>query len=346
MCCSHLLFLSVLIEEDKISRLETFLSECSDRPALVITVSRVATTIDVSPQLASKVLQELAKKDILTTKYALRCPECGTLLKRYSGLNEVECVGNICYKCNEKFDVSPEEIEIFYIINDGHFFRKGQHEKEVDYSVSAAHENSLKFLIESGGINNLLFNPNDLEYTNLRSLYSDVFNQKTTTKAKGDTLERLVAYLFGLCEAFKTGEIRTSTNQIDCFVANEFFCNLGIFGQIGPRIIIECKNEEKTPKVDYIEKLGSIISLANAGAQANYVRLGIIVSKAKPPRTYKSLANRFYLSNKIVIISLCKEDLSELVEKKKNLLEMIERKMTEVVMETTTDLRRNGIYNA
>lgn len=46
----------------------------------------------------------------------------------------------------------------------------------------------------------------------------------------------------------------------------------------------------------------------------------------------------------IVIISICGRELKELFKTKGNLLELIERKAAEIMMDATMDLKEAGLY--
>ena len=65
------------------------------------------------------------------------------------------------------------------------------------------------------------------------------------------------------------------------------YLKFGIMDTIGQRFFIECKNENKTPRGDYMSKLHSIISLTNAGGKGQCIKFGIIISKEKGPSTFK-----------------------------------------------------------
>ena len=63
-------------------------------------------------------------------------------------------------------------------------------------------------------------------------------------------------------------------------------------------------------------------------------------------RSIVSLANQIYLRDDIIIISIDKNDLEEIVFKKSNLLECISRKIDAVKLNATKDLIALGLYNA
>jgi len=71
---------------------------------------------------------------------------------------------------------------------------------------------------------------------------------------------------------------------------------------------------------------------------------GIIVSKRKAPRTFVKLARDIFLKNNIIIISMDSGDLEEIIVHRKNLLEMLERKIEEIKLNATKDLRALGLY--
>ena len=200
--------------------------------------------------------------------------------------------------------------------------------------------------LAGNNINEYLFHPTDKEYEKLKSMYKSIKNRSGTTKKIGDTLEDLTEYLFNLCSIFKAAGIRTSTNQIDCCVRNRMYLKYGILDIIGGRFFIECKNEGKTPSGGYMSKLHSIIANTNSGENGRCIKFGIIISKEKAPSTYKDLAVKYYLNDGIVIISICGDELKNLFDKKGNLLDLIERKANEIMMDSTTDLVEAGLYES
>lgn len=129
-------------------------------------------------------------------------------------------------------------------------------------------------------------------------------------------------------------------------VRNKLFVDVGILKLFGGRFYIECKNESETPSGGYLSKLHSIITLTNAGTKNECIKFGIIISKERGPRTFKELAVKSYLSDGIIIISICGDELKELFDTKGNLLEMIERKATEIMLDATTDMKEAGLFSS
>ena len=86
--------------------------------------------------------------------------------------------------------------------------------------------------------------------------------------------------------------------------------------------------------------------MSNAGSKGECIKFGIIISKNRGPRTFKQLAVKSYLADGIVIIAICGDELKELFDTKGNLLELIERKAAEIMMDATTDLKEAGLYDS
>lgn len=88
-----------------------------------------------------------------------------------------------------------------------------------------------------------------------------------------------------------------------------------------------------------MNKLHSILELSGG-------KFGIIVSKHPAPNTFIRLSNKIFLKDGILIISIDKNDLHKIIYDKRNLLECIERKITQIKLDSTTDLIENGLFNA
>lgn len=346
MYCSHLSALQELLNHDQIQNLEDYFSSLIGGATKNITVSKLSKALGFSPQVASRVLTKCKELGIVDVFYAIRCPECGMLIKKVSSIADIPSEPFTCYGCDEEIKVEPSDIELMYALDDDSVFTEGQQE-ELDMSARAVvPEDSMESIILAGGINEYLFHPTDDEYEKLKDMYKAIENRSGTTKKIGDTLENLVEYLFNLCPIFKAAGIRTATNQIDCCVRNQMYLKYGIFDTIGGRFFIECKNEKGTPSGSYMSKLHSIIVNTNSGEKGRCIKFGIIISREKGPSTFKSLAVKSYLSDGIVIIAICGNELKNLFDNKGNLLELIERKADEIMMEAKTDLIKAGLYKS
>ncbi len=346
MYCSRLSVLQELLNEDKIKKLNNYFSGLIGSACNNITVSKVAKAIEVSPSMASQVLTKCMKEGILNVSYAIRCPECNMLIKRVETPADIPEGIFECYGCNEEIEVTPQDIEVIYSLVDSRVFIEGQQVNNMSSARTVVREDSMESVFLAGGVNEYLFHLTDEQYQHLSNMYARVKSRKGTTKNVGDTLERLTEELFNMCPIFKAAGIRTTTNQIDCCVRNKMYVNFGILQTLGSRFFIECKNENETPSGGYLSKLHSIIAVTNSGPGGDGIKFGIIISKEKGPSTFKELAVKYYLAHKIVIISICGDELEELFDTKGNLLELIERKTAEITLDATTDLKKSGLYEA
>lgn len=344
MYCSRLLVLQEWLNESQIERLDKYFAELIGSACDNITVSKVAKALGVSPDIASKILTICLKEGLLTVSYGIRCPECNMLIKRVISPLEIPEGIFECYGCNKEIEVTPKDIELLYSLEDNRIFIDGQQVEISSPARAVVHDDSMESVFLAGGVNEYLFQLSDEQYQHLADMYVRVENHKGTTKNIGDSLEKLTEKLFNMCPAFRASGIRTSTNQIDCCVCNKWYLNFGVFNILGSHFYIECKNEAKTPSGTYLSKLHSIISIANAGGKGACIKFGIIISKEKGPSTFKQLAFRYYLMHGIEIISICGRELKELFKTKGNLLELIERKAAEIMMDATTDLKEAGLY--
>lgn len=346
MYCSRLLALQGLLNDDQIHNLESYFGSLIGGAQRNITVSKVAKALEISPQLASRILTKCNEIGILNVFYTIRCPECGMLIKKVDSVMDIPAEAFECYGCNEEIEIEPKDIELIYALeNDGVFI--GGQQNELDLSARAVvPEDSMEHIFLAGNLNEYLFHPTDEQYQKLKDMYATIASRRGTTKKIGDTLESLVEYLFNLCPIFNAAEIRTTTNQIDCCVRNKMYMKFGILDIIGARFFIECKNEKQTPSGGYMSKLHSIISNTNSGGKGNCIKFGIIISKERGPSTFKELAVKSYLADGIIIIAICGEELNDLFENKGNLLELIERKTTEIMLDSTTDLVKAGLYTS
>jgi len=147
---------------------------------------------------------------------------------------------------------------------------------------------------------------------------------QSTSVSTGATLESFCAYLFGLCKIFKTTtKLRNEMHQIDTFVRIVSYIPDGLFGIKTNYFVIECKNEKRTPKGEYLSKLHSTLRTMDG-------KLSIIVSKLSAPKTYPKLAHDFYLKDDICFIWFNLQELEVLVKERKNLLEAIDAKILEL----------------
>ncbi len=200
---------------------------------------------------------------------------------------------------------------------------------------------SLAYLIQQGiyNPNDFLYAPTEEDYLELKQTYEQVFNRKLKTAEKGVALEKLIYVLFSKCKHLSVSKVRLHPNEIDCYARNKLFGLCFSVRSEYDSFVIECKNEKEVPKAEYMNKAHSIMTTHGK-------KFGIIVSKERAPRTFIPLAHDIFLKDGIIIVSLDKDDLEEIIVQRKNLLECIARKMDEVRLDATKSLVELGLYNA
>ncbi|MDR2559257.1 MAG: hypothetical protein LBC86_06925 [Oscillospiraceae bacterium] len=309
----------------------------------IITLSNFSSSVCLDAVLTAKVLKKLVDLQILSYQTAIRCPECGILIKEVDSLNfEAEY---LCYGCEEMVLISTDNIEVIYRLAKYPFVERQQIKVFNNSEKSVAGNNdSLTYLLENNilDFNALFFSPTEAQYEELLEMYNRVFpnSNNKSNKEKGDDLNDFIVKLFNICKHFSVSSaIWTSPNQIDVYTRNKLYIP-GISGkEVVDGFHIECKNEANTPKAEYMNKLHSILCTTEK-------RLGIVVSKSPAPKTFVRLANKIFLRDKIVIIWIDKNDLFDIIKNKLNLLEVIARKIDEVKFNATKDLRELKLYEA
>lgn len=342
MSYSRLLMMKKFLCEEEYKTVVSYLESLS-RNSKINPVSFSVDTGLVS-SLVSKVLSFLEEEKIIKCSFAIKCPECGLFIKEISDITEIN--GTIeCYKCEEEVQISSDDVLVLYSFIDYPFRERQQDTVFSNNSVAISGETELlsltDYLINNDcDINSIFFNPNDKEYVTLQSMYDSVFGNHKNTKEKGDSLEDLVLYLFSLCKHFKTSKcVRTRPNQIDCYVRNKLFIPGLSNENCKDSFIIECKNEKRTPSGTYFNKLHSIMITTGSS-------FGVIVSKCHKPKTYGQLSNKIFLCDKKIIIAIDSKDLKSIIYDKNNLLELMEKYISEVKLDATRDLLELGLYDA
>ena len=89
MYCSHLSALQGLLNDDQIQSLETYFSNLIGGAAKNITVSKLSRALNISPQVASRVLTKCKEAGIINVFYTIRCPECGMLIKKVDSIADI-----------------------------------------------------------------------------------------------------------------------------------------------------------------------------------------------------------------------------------------------------------------
>lgn len=341
MLSSQLLPMKNFLTENEYNLVIDYLKSCSRSSK--INPIKLSLNQGLEMSLVNRILTFLVDNETLDCLFTIRCPECGLCIKEINDLTEIDKT-IYCYSCEEKVEISTDDVIVLYTYKNYPFRGGQQNSIFVDDSVALEKNESLTLTqlleLHNYDLNKEFFNPSNEEYLVLENMYNAVFEKHNTAKSKGDSLENLVCFLFSLCKHFEVSNcVKTRSNQIDCYVRNKLFVP-GISPEnCKDSIQIECKNENKKPSITYLNKLHSILKTTGGN-------FGIIVSRCEKPRTYNELANKIYLGDKILIISLDHNDLKTIILDKKNLLELLEKQIAEVKLDATRDLKQLGLYDA
>lgn len=140
----------------------------------------------------------------------------------------------------------------------------------------------------------------------------------STNYAKGKALEDLVAYFFSCINEFKiTGRnIRNFTEEIDLCLCN--CSNNALFWELGPIVLVECKNQHEKINVKTIRNLSSIMEVKG-------ISTTILVTASVLTKPAIGEIEKAKLTNKNIIVIY----LNELLSLNKTPLRFLEDKILE-----------------
>lgn len=333
MYYSQLLELDDVLSEEQIRIIDDLLASMNSNT--VLTLSRFMERTGLELDSCKTALKRLCEMNLLSVRYAIRCPECNIILKEEVEFINIESA-IYCHRCEEYMNITSEDIEVIYLIVASPF-DLGQQYSVPQIAVALATD-LLSTFMEEKEFNKHFYNPSEEQYTEMKRIYDSIFEPQDNTTEKGNTLENLSRFMFNCCIQYKARKLRTKQNDIDCFVRVKFAVIGSILSELGSEICVECKNEERTPSITYFKKLQSIMA-------DNNVKFGIIISNKPAPSTFGESAKYLYLRCQTIIISLDKNDLNEIVIMRKNLLECIERKAYEIKMNVQNELKESGLFD-
>jgi len=335
------------ITPDKYNIVEDYIASFSRNTT--VTASRASRQLQFDAAFTEDVLSALVELNVLQYDFVIRCPKCGLMIESIENVADIENEV-YCHNCEGTFEIDSSDVEVTYTLYNFPFLCGQQNDDNFAQVTSAVRPlDSLAHLIETGKIDtcSLYFNPTDAERKELINGYNDIFSHKKTTVDKGNSLVRLTMLLFGICKNFRvtdglslaSGHTKEPLAQIDCYVLNKLCNPITPMPGEADCFMIECKNESDAPKGEYMKKLHSTLVVTGK-------RFGVIISKCEAPKTFVSLSNQIFNKSEIIIISMDKHDLQEIVQNNKNLLEMMVRKIEEVKLNATKDLRKLGLYDS
>ena len=182
---------------------------------------------------------------------------------------------------------------------------------------------------ELGRKNSSVLNLPDIKQNEFCSLYDQIDGGSLSKTEKGKKLEQLVALLFGEESLFDCRRnFRTSTNEIDLLltwskkardagIANAFPC-------FGESFICECKNYEGKLSVTYVGKFYSLLAVTK-------MKFGLIVAWEGVTgrgewNDSKGLIKKIALSDDTFIVSIDKDDLTQIYNKSQNIYSLLMNK--------------------
>ena len=302
-----------------------------------ITISFISGKFNVPYSQAKIILEFCEKEKILESYYLITCPndECNAIIRSDVSLDELaDIIGEkeYCHVCDEENVILPENIFIAY----KRIKKPDVSDKEIEDKIlekMALNGESINFskadsLDDNKNLYDVYYNPKESAYNKMLEMKNHLDDKFETMTEKGNALERLALYLFKQIKNVNgTNELKTNLNQFDCTVKVPFKgANFPtVFEYMSPYFIIECKNEAHSPSNTYFHKLSNIMD-------GNEARLGIVVSRKKPGKEASLVARETYLVHKNtnknrILINLCDEDLTELIDNKENLLEYLDWKI-------------------
>lgn len=349
---SILLMLNNIIDADCIEKLDEWLYNLSAQEKNHITISRLKKAISLPRETVEQIVERLVSINVFTREFGIRCSECGLLLKQVGQENLLDTIETLdyCYGCDNEIKVTADDIIAIYKFNDNtppepkKQTKKNCNDKVAENIEILDEEDSFSALVRSGyNPHSIFYCPSKEEYETMENSYEKMQSSKLRSAEKGKRLEELIQYIFSRCKLFEACGVRTALNQIDCVVRNKVCLpGIPILEYIGGILIIECKNEKTPPKIDYLHKIHDIISEMNN--EQGYVRFGIIVSIVPPPKTYREHAYHYYMRNKIIIVSLEQEDLDNIIYRKENILDILDRKAKCLMMNIKEEKQLASLY--
>lgn len=328
-----------VLNPDFVESFDYWLATLPVRSQKNITVSLVSARLGVQYTLADFILKFAEEQKILKKQYEVHCSECDSSLGIYNKdvLAEILMEPQYCHECDEYKAITPQDVYVTYKV----VLKPNVSEAEIARAIE-------KRLNQGGGTQSnfskadslsndpfslyeIFYNPSESAYSKFKELRAkldlDYGDNKT---AKGKALEVLILEIFNQINCVRgTNDIKTKTNQFDCtFLCGADTVYPSVFNYLAPCFIIECKNEKKKPDNTYMNKLQSIMD-------TNDAQFGIVFGREAATSPCFTISREHYLTKKYlqqqqIIVTCCDDDLDYIIDKKVNLLQYIEYKISQV----------------
>ena len=337
-----------ILDERFVEAFDFWLTTLPEYDAKTISITTIASRLDVKYSLAETIVKFAEKEGILKKRYIVLCSndECGFFYDEYNADELIALLGTegYCHNCGKEFTISYENTMVVYSKIREPNVPESAIEEEIKKRVGKINGNINFFNADTLAQNpkdifDLYYSPSESAYKKLVELKAALNGPFKTTKEKGDVLEALALYLFKQIRSVKgTNRIKTYTNQFDCTMCFSYTSKTfpTIMRYMTPYFIIECKNEMeksgkgKTPSNTYYHKLSDIMS-------SNDAQLGIVLSRGEASEEDIRIAHDNYLLSKSttqqkIMLSLSEHDLEALIDKRINLLEYLSFKKDVLTM--------------
>lgn len=334
-----------VLNPDFVESFDYWLATLPTRSQKNITVSIVSSRLGVQYTFADFILKFAEEQKILKRQYEVHCPACDSSLGIYNkdDLAEILMERQYCHECDEYRAITPQDVYVTYKV----VLKPNVSEAEIARAIE-------KRLNQGGGTQSnfskadslsndpislyeIFYNPSESAYSKFKDLRAkldlDYGDDKT---AKGKALEVLILEIFNHIKYVSgSNDIKTKTNQFDC----TFLCGVdtvypSVFNRLAPCFIIECKNEKKKPDNTYMNKLESIMD-------TNAAQFGIVFGRKNATSPCFTISREHYLLKKNspqqqIVVTCCDDDLDYIIDKKVNLLQYIEYKISQVTNNSPT----------
>ena len=322
--------------KDAVEALDRYLAFLPNKESTIITASNIKSKLNLDISIIQTMLEFLLEMSLFEKVYIVICPECGREIFTSSKRELIDRVNSdsYCKKCKEDVDITADDVFIGYKLIKDITIDEKQIKKETERLLNIDKSNNMEneqkslqklFEEKKENPNDFFYDPSNEEIHELKDLYNKVNEDFSCTIEKGNSLEELVKFIFDIPYGFSPStKIRSTVNQIDCYIKNDCFFKSTVYCELGSVIKIECKNEKEKPDNNYYTKLYSIISMSKS---SNEQSVGILVSRLECTRTCINLAREYFLSDNIIIINITLDELQKVIFENTNLLELIQEKI-------------------
>ena len=317
-------------ESDIINKFDLWLASLAEKGGRNITVSRVASELNIDYSTASDLLVFSEQQGILSRVYIIRCPECDFIIERipenvfFDPDTNILDKRHFCNSCGEYYNVDEEDVYIAYDI-------AKSPDKAVDINETPQNEENKGNFTQADSLTNIehlykiFFAPSESAYNELLSMMQRLDGPFENTTEQGHALDSLVMKLIGnIKNSLCSTDIETRTNQIDCSVIiglSTLFPS--VLRYLEPNFIIECKNEKTKPDIGYFSKLSDLVINSDS-------KVGILWTRKEATKSFFEKSYHTYLKSEAIIINMFDDDLYELLVKRTNLLDYLSFKIFQV----------------